>query len=126
MPAVSDANASPGVAIVTGASQGTGAGVAEGFRGAGYAVVATSRSISPSEAADILTVRGDITEAETAQTIVEQAVNRIRHRAPSCTAKGQRSDRCGPSGYGRPKDLLDGGVEGGVELVVGLAHAEPL
>jgi len=40
-------------------------------------VVATSRSISPSEATDILTVRGDITEVETAQTIVEQAVNRF-------------------------------------------------
>jgi len=40
-------------------------------------VVETSRSISPSEATDILTVRGDITEVETAQTIVEQAVNRF-------------------------------------------------
>ncbi len=51
--------------------------MAEGFRGAGYAVVATSRSISPSEAADTLTVSGDITQAETAQTIVEQAVSRF-------------------------------------------------
>jgi NAD(P)-dependent dehydrogenase (short-subunit alcohol dehydrogenase family) len=74
---VSDATAPRRVAVVTGGSQGIGAGVAERFRTAGYAVIATSRSISPSEATDILTVRGDITEVETAQTIVEQAVNRF-------------------------------------------------
>ena len=37
----------------------------------------TSRSISPSDASDFLTVRGDIAEVETAQMIVEQAVNRF-------------------------------------------------
>jgi NAD(P)-dependent dehydrogenase (short-subunit alcohol dehydrogenase family) len=65
------------IAIVTGASQGIGAGVADGFRRAGYAVVGTSRSINPSSASDFLTVRGDIAEAETARTIVEQAVERF-------------------------------------------------
>jgi len=35
---------SPKVAIVTGASQGIGAGLVAGFRRAGYAVVGTSRS----------------------------------------------------------------------------------
>src|SRR5271165_3341720 len=76
-PQVRVSNAPRKVVIVTGASQGIGAGVAEGFRGAGYAVVGASRSISPSDAPDFLTVRGDITEAETAQMIVEQAVNRF-------------------------------------------------
>ena len=33
------------VAIITGASQGIGAGLVAGFRRAGYAVVGTSRSI---------------------------------------------------------------------------------
>ena len=65
------------VAIVTGASQGIGAGLVEGFRRAGYAVVGSSRSIGPSDAPDFMTVRGDITEVETAQMIVEQAVNRF-------------------------------------------------
>jgi NAD(P)-dependent dehydrogenase (short-subunit alcohol dehydrogenase family) len=65
------------VAIVTGASQGIGSGVVEGFRGAGYAVVGASRSIAPSSAADFLTVRGDIAEPSTAQMIVEQAVDRF-------------------------------------------------
>ncbi len=63
--------------MVTGASQGIGAGVAESFRQAGYAVVGVSRSISPSDASDFLTVRGDIADIETAQMIVDQAVNRF-------------------------------------------------
>jgi NAD(P)-dependent dehydrogenase (short-subunit alcohol dehydrogenase family) len=67
----------PKVVIVTGASQGIGAGVVDGFRRAGYAVVATSRSIVSSDASDVLTVRGDITDAETAQRVVHQAVDRF-------------------------------------------------
>ncbi len=63
--------------MVTGASQGIGAGAAESFREAGYAVVGVSRSIKPSGASDFLTVRGDIAEVETAQMIVDQAVNRF-------------------------------------------------
>ena len=76
-PRVGVSNASRKVVIVTGASQGIGAGVAEGFRSAGYAVVGASRSISPSDASDFLTVRGDVAEVETAQMIVDQAVNRF-------------------------------------------------
>ena len=34
------------VAIITGASQGIGAGIVQAYRELGYAVVATSRSIS--------------------------------------------------------------------------------
>ena len=70
-------SASRKVAIVTGASQGIGEGVADRFRRAGYGVVGTSRSISPSDASDFLTVRGDLAEVETAQMIVEQAVKRF-------------------------------------------------
>jgi NAD(P)-dependent dehydrogenase (short-subunit alcohol dehydrogenase family) len=65
------------VAIVTGASQGIGAGVATAFRGAGYAVVGTSRSIHRSGDSDFLTVRGDIAEAATAKRVVEQALERF-------------------------------------------------
>jgi NAD(P)-dependent dehydrogenase (short-subunit alcohol dehydrogenase family) len=65
------------VAIVTGASQGIGAGLADAFRHAGYAVVATARSIPASEEPDLLTVAGDIVEAETAQRVVEQALDRF-------------------------------------------------
>ena len=64
------------VTIVTGASQGIGAAVAEAFRRAGYAVVATSRSIHSSEPG-LIAVPGDIAEAETAQRVVEQALDRF-------------------------------------------------
>jgi NAD(P)-dependent dehydrogenase (short-subunit alcohol dehydrogenase family) len=77
---MSRAPGSPGprrVAIITGASQGIGAGLAAGFRAAGYAVVGISRSIPSSDEADYLTVRGDITEAETAQRLVARAIDRF-------------------------------------------------
>jgi NAD(P)-dependent dehydrogenase (short-subunit alcohol dehydrogenase family) len=65
------------VAIITGASQGIGAGLVAGFRGAGYAVVGTSRSIRSSDEPDLLSVQGDIAEAETAQRVVEQTLGRF-------------------------------------------------
>jgi NAD(P)-dependent dehydrogenase (short-subunit alcohol dehydrogenase family) len=46
------------VAVITGASQGIGAGLAEAFHGAGYAVVGTARSIGASSEPNYLTVRG--------------------------------------------------------------------
>jgi NAD(P)-dependent dehydrogenase (short-subunit alcohol dehydrogenase family) len=65
------------VAIITGAERGIGAGLAAAFRGAGYAVVGTSLSIAPSEESDFLAVQGDITEADTARRVVEQALDRF-------------------------------------------------
>jgi NAD(P)-dependent dehydrogenase (short-subunit alcohol dehydrogenase family) len=64
------------VAIVTGASQGIGAGVVAGFRRSGYAVVGTSRSIRSSNEPDLLSVQGDVSQAETAERVVEQALGR--------------------------------------------------
>jgi NAD(P)-dependent dehydrogenase (short-subunit alcohol dehydrogenase family) len=65
------------VAIITGASQGIGAGLVKAYRRAGYAVVGTSRSIGPSDAPDLLTVQGDITQADTAQRVVDEATGRF-------------------------------------------------
>ena len=65
------------VAIITGGSQGIGAGLVSGFRREGFAVVATSRSIGAADEDDYLTVRGDIAEARTARNVVEQALNRF-------------------------------------------------
>jgi NAD(P)-dependent dehydrogenase (short-subunit alcohol dehydrogenase family) len=65
------------VAIITGASQGIGAGLVAGFRRAEYAVVGTSRSIPASDEPDYLTVPGDITDAETADRVVQQAIDRF-------------------------------------------------
>jgi len=65
------------VAIVTGASQGIGASLTVALRAEGYAVVATSRSIHASEERDFFTVRGDITQVETARHVVDQAIARF-------------------------------------------------
>jgi NAD(P)-dependent dehydrogenase (short-subunit alcohol dehydrogenase family) len=64
-------------AIVTGASRGIGAGLVAGFRGAGYAVVATLRSVDASDDPDLLAVPGDIAERETAERVVDQALGRF-------------------------------------------------
>ena len=64
----------PKVAIVTGASQGIGAGLASAFRLAGYAVVATALTMEPSQEAGFVTVSGDITDSSTADTVVSSAL----------------------------------------------------
>ena len=65
------------VAIITGASQGIGAGLVAGFRDAGYAVLGNSRSIGSVEQRDYVTVEGDIAEAQTARRVVNRALDRF-------------------------------------------------
>ena len=65
------------VAIVTGGSQGIGAGLVDGYRQRGWAVVANSLNIKPSKDPDILTVQGDISEQATADQIISQAIDRF-------------------------------------------------
>src|SRR4051794_35567993 len=62
------------VAVITGASQGIGAGLVEGFREQGYRVVANSRSIKPSNSADMVTVAGDITDPAVAKRVIGAAI----------------------------------------------------
>jgi NAD(P)-dependent dehydrogenase (short-subunit alcohol dehydrogenase family) len=69
--------ASQKVAIITGASRGIGAGLVAAFRHAGYAVVGTSRSIRAPDESGYLTVQGDISEAETAERVAEEALDRF-------------------------------------------------
>ena len=70
-------NESQKVAIITGADRGIGAGLATAFRRAGYAVVATSLAIRAADESDLLTVRGDITDVDTARRVVDQALDRF-------------------------------------------------
>jgi NAD(P)-dependent dehydrogenase (short-subunit alcohol dehydrogenase family) len=65
------------VAIITGASQGIGAGLVAGYRGAGYAVVGVARSLPSDDDDDYAAVAGDIADAETARHAVDQALDRF-------------------------------------------------
>lgn len=65
------------VVIVTGASQGIGAGLVQAFRERDYRVIANSRSIEASDDPNVLTLAGDVAEPETAAEIVEQGLRRF-------------------------------------------------
>ena len=65
------------VAVITGASRGIGAGLVAGYRRRGWAVVATARTIKPSEDPDLVTVKGDHADPATANQIVDGALDRF-------------------------------------------------
>jgi NAD(P)-dependent dehydrogenase (short-subunit alcohol dehydrogenase family) len=65
------------VALITGASQGIGAGLLERYRKLGYAVVANSRSITPSDDPMVLTVPGDISQPGVGRAVVDAALDRF-------------------------------------------------
>ena len=65
------------VVIVTGASQGIGAGVVDGYRKLGYRVVATSRTIGESADPHIVAIAGDIADWRTAERIVGTTLERF-------------------------------------------------
>ncbi|MFI7068025.1 SDR family NAD(P)-dependent oxidoreductase [Kribbella sp. NPDC050124] len=62
------------VAVVTGASSGIGAALVPAYRKLGYAVVANSRTIEPSDDPLVLTVAGDIAAPGVGRRIVERAI----------------------------------------------------
>jgi NAD(P)-dependent dehydrogenase (short-subunit alcohol dehydrogenase family) len=65
------------VVIITGASQGIGAGLVRAYRDRNYRVIASSRSVKASSDADILAVPGDISQPETAERIVREGLERF-------------------------------------------------
>ena len=65
------------VAIITGGSQGIGAGLVAAYRRRGWAVVATSRTIKPARDPDVLTVDGDVSEPATTDRIISGALGRF-------------------------------------------------
>jgi NAD(P)-dependent dehydrogenase (short-subunit alcohol dehydrogenase family) len=67
------------IAIITGASQGIGAGLVAGYRRTGYGVVGVALSFPPSdrEESNYVAVAGDIADAETARRAVEEALERF-------------------------------------------------
>src|SRR5579871_4768053 len=65
------------VAVVTGASQGIGAALVQGFRARGYRVLAVSRSIKPSADGEVVTIQGDVADPGTADAVFRQALDRF-------------------------------------------------
>jgi NAD(P)-dependent dehydrogenase (short-subunit alcohol dehydrogenase family) len=62
------------VAIVTGASQGIGAGIADGYRRQGWSVAATARTIGATGDPALLAIAGDLSDPSTAERIVDETV----------------------------------------------------
>jgi NAD(P)-dependent dehydrogenase (short-subunit alcohol dehydrogenase family) len=71
------ANTETKVAVVTGASQGIGAALVQGFRARNYRVVAISRSIKRSADADVVAVQGDVADPKSADLVFKEAVDRF-------------------------------------------------
>ena len=65
------------VVIVTGGSQGIGAGIVAGYRDRGWAVVSNALKIKPSDDPSVLTVEGDVSKPETADRIISEALSRF-------------------------------------------------
>ena len=62
------------VAVITGASQGIGGALVKAYRDRNYRVVATARSIKPSNDDEILAVPGDIADRETAESAISAGI----------------------------------------------------
>jgi NAD(P)-dependent dehydrogenase (short-subunit alcohol dehydrogenase family) len=65
------------VVVVTGASQGIGAAIVDAFRKLDYRVVATARSIQPSDDPNVVAVPGDIADPATARRVIGEAIERF-------------------------------------------------
>jgi NAD(P)-dependent dehydrogenase (short-subunit alcohol dehydrogenase family) len=65
------------VAVITGGSEGIGAGLVAGYRERGWAIVANARTIKPSKDPAVLTIEGDVSEPATATRIIDGALERF-------------------------------------------------
>jgi NAD(P)-dependent dehydrogenase (short-subunit alcohol dehydrogenase family) len=63
--------------IITGASRGMGAALVEAYRDRGYGVVATARSIRPTNDDQVLAVPGDIADRKTAERAISEGLARF-------------------------------------------------
>ncbi|HVJ43026.1 MAG TPA: SDR family oxidoreductase [Dongiaceae bacterium] len=65
------------VAVITGASQGIGAALVQAYGERGYCVVATARTVKPSQDESILAVAGDIADRTTAERVIGEGMARF-------------------------------------------------
>jgi NAD(P)-dependent dehydrogenase (short-subunit alcohol dehydrogenase family) len=65
------------VAVITGASEGIGAGLVAGYRRQGWAVVASAPTVRPSQDPAVLAVEGDIADPANADRVIDGALDRF-------------------------------------------------
>jgi NAD(P)-dependent dehydrogenase (short-subunit alcohol dehydrogenase family) len=65
------------VVVITGGSQGIGAGLVTGYRRQGWAVVANARRIEPAADPGVHTVAGDVSAADTAERVISEAIRKF-------------------------------------------------
>lgn len=70
-------NAEQKVVVITGASQGIGAGLVRAFLDHGYRVVANSRSIKQDNSTDVLAIGGDIADPAVADHVIGGAIEKF-------------------------------------------------
>lgn len=70
-------NSQQKVAVITGASQGIGAGLVKGFVDRNYRVIANSRSIKPSSDPNVIAVAGNIADRSVAARIIDEALSQF-------------------------------------------------
>jgi len=65
------------VAVITGASEGIGAGLVTAYRRRGWAVVASAPTLRPSKDPEVLAVEGDIADPASADRVIGAALTRF-------------------------------------------------
>lgn len=65
------------VVVITGASQGIGAGLVKAFRDRNYRVIATARGVQPSSDPDILAIAGDVSDPAVAERVFTEGIARF-------------------------------------------------
>jgi NAD(P)-dependent dehydrogenase (short-subunit alcohol dehydrogenase family) len=69
----------PKVAIITGGSQGIGAGIVAGYRERGWVVVANARTMKEPDDSNLVVVEGDISQPDTADRVIGTTLQRFGH-----------------------------------------------
>ena len=62
------------VAVITGASRGVGSALVRAFQNRNYRIIATARSVRPSNDSDTIAIQGDITDRRTAERAISEGL----------------------------------------------------
>ena len=90
------------VAVITGASEGIGAGLVTGYRRRGWAVVASAPTVRPSKDPEVLAVEGDIADPASAGRVIGGALERFGRLDSLVNNAGVRTGQRGFAGFTGP------------------------